>query len=359
MNMKYFFYLLLILGLNACTITKKDDGKSIFYDDMKKCTHLIDLFDEANYEIIPLEIDSMAIPAVGMKFFAYKDYFLISDNQYAHTIFLYNDQGKFLYSIGSKGKGPHEYSTLADFSVYQDTVSIADAGSSEDSFLHYNLDGSFLGKTKIPNKVASFARNKEGEYIINSGRNIYQAKWQITRYTNDLKTIEQCWKLTENENNIPIFEYNFSNSDTGIFFHEAFNNQLHKLVDNRFEPSYQLLFDEKNDFTKVRNGNFMQEVEKLYQEGFYLLNGYVENDSYVFLSLDYMKDAKNEKQVLGVYHKNVRKGKKFEMPSSSVFMGNLKDDILYLMVTDNFIEEELPDIKKTKDTDIFILKVIL
>ena len=36
MNMKYFFYLLLIFGLNACTITKKDDGKSIFYDDMKK-----------------------------------------------------------------------------------------------------------------------------------------------------------------------------------------------------------------------------------------------------------------------------------------------------------------------------------
>ena len=47
------------------------------------------------------------------------------------------------------------------------------------------------------------------------------------------------------------------------------------------------------------------------------------------------------------------------MPSSSVFMGNLKDDILYLMVADNFIEEELPDIQKTKDTDIFILKVIL
>ena len=40
MNMKYFFYLLLIFGLNACTITKKDDGKSIFYDE---------LYDESNY----------------------------------------------------------------------------------------------------------------------------------------------------------------------------------------------------------------------------------------------------------------------------------------------------------------------
>ena len=353
-----FLSLFLIFSLYACT-TRNDDDKSLFYDDMEKCTHLIDLFEEADYEIIPLDIDSVAIPAVGMKFFAYNNYFLIGDNQYTHTIFLYNNQGKFLHTIGSKGKGPHEYSALADFSVCHDTISIADVGSSEDCFSHYGLDGSFLSKTKLSDKVVSFARNPKGEYIINSGRNVYQAKWQITRFTNDLKVMEQYWELNEKENNIPIFEHNFSNSDDDIFFHEAFNNQLYKLVDNQFEPSYQLVFDGKNDFSRVRTGNFMKEVDELYKKGFYLLNGYVENESHVFLSFDCMKDAKNEKQVLGVYDKNTQKGKICEVPSSTLFMGNLKDNVLYLMVSDDLIENQLPDIKKTKDTDIFILKVML
>ena len=100
-------------------------------------------------------------------------------------------------------------------------------------------------------------------------------------------------------------------------------------------------------------------LDELYKKGFYLLNGYVENESHVFLSFDCMKDAKNEKQVLGVYDKNTQKGKICEVPSSTLFMGNLKDNVLYLMVSDDLIENQLPDIKKTKDTDIFILKVML
>ena len=351
--------LLLLLGCYACQTTKNDDGKTIFYDDMAKCTRLADLFEDADFEVIPLEVDSIAIPVVGMKFLAHQDYLLIGDNQYAHTIFLYDSNGKFLHAIGSRGKGPNEYSELVDFSVWHDTISVADVGSSGGCFLYYGLDGSFLGKTEVSEKVVSFARNQEGEYIINSGRNVFQSNWQITRYTNDWKVIEQCWKLDGNENNIPVFEHNFNSSDNGVFFHEAFNNQLHKLVDNQFAPSYTLVFDDKNDFAGVRTGNFMAEMEGLYKKGFYLLNGYLENDSFVFLSLDYMKDSKNEKQVLGVYNKNLGKGKAFDMPSSAMFMGNLKDNALYLMVADDFVNEQLPNLVQTEETDVFIIKVML
>ena len=354
-----FLFSLLVFCLSACTATRNNDGKSIFYEEMRKCSHLVDLFDKADYKIIPLGIDSLAIPAVGMKFLAHQNYFLVSDDQYVHSLFLYNSQGQFLYTIGSKGQGPHEYSAIVDFSVYHDTVTIADIGASGNSFLHYRLDGNFLGKVESPDRLVSFARNSKGEYIINSGRNAYQANWQITRYTNDFKVIERHWELDEKENNIPVFEHNFSNSDNGIFFHEAFNNQLFKLVDNQFEASYQLFFDDKNDFSRIRTGNFMAEMDKLYQKGFYLLNGYLENESYIFLSFDCMKNSKTEKQVLGVYNKNLNKGNILEIPLSSIFMGNLKDNALYLMASDDFIETQFPDAKRTESTDIYILKIKL
>ena len=354
-----FFLSFLTFFLYACTTDREDNSKSIFYDDMRKCIHLVELFEKADYEIIPLRIDSSALPAVGMKFFAYQDYLLIGDNQYTHTIFLYNNQGEFLHTIGSKGEAPHEYSALIDFSVHHDTVSIADIGGSGDCFLHYDLNGNFFGKTKLPNRIVSFAKDSEGKYIINSGRNAYQGNWQITHYTKDLKVIGQYWELNKDENNIPVFEQNFSCSDNEVFFHEAFNNQLYKLANNRFEPSYQLIFDSTNDFSRIRTGNFMTEVDALYKKGFYLLNGYLESESDIFLSLDYIKDSKTEKQVLGVYNKKLREGNIFEMPPSSIFMGNLRNNILYLMTSDYFINEQFPDIEKTEDTDIYVLKVML
>jgi hypothetical protein len=63
--------------------------------------------------------------------------------------------------------------------------------------------------------------------------------------------------------------------------------------------------------------------------------------------------------VLGVYNKKLREGNIFEMPPSSIFMGNLRNNILYLMTSDYFINEQFPDIEKTEDTDIYVLKVML
>ena len=120
-----------------------------------------------------------------------------------------------------------------------------------------------------------------------------------------------------------------------------------------------LFSSSKNDFSRIRTGNFMAEMDKLYQKGFYLLNGYLENESYIFLSFDCMKNSKTEKQVLGVYNKNLNKGNILEIPLSSIFMGNLKDNALYLMASDDFIETQFPDAKRTENTDIYILKIKL
>ena len=75
-----FLFSLLVFCLSACTATRNNDGKSIFYEEMRKCSHLVDLFEKADYKIIPLGIDSLAIPAVGMKFLAHQNYFLVSDD---------------------------------------------------------------------------------------------------------------------------------------------------------------------------------------------------------------------------------------------------------------------------------------
>jgi hypothetical protein len=40
-------------------------------------------------------------------------------------------------------------------------------------------------------------------------------------------------------------------------------------------------------------------------------------------------------------------------------MGNLKDNALYLMAEGEFVGEQFPNLVRAKETDIFIIKVML
>ena len=44
---------LFVFSCYACQTTRDNDGKNIFYDDMVKCTRLVDLFEGADYIPFP------------------------------------------------------------------------------------------------------------------------------------------------------------------------------------------------------------------------------------------------------------------------------------------------------------------
>ena len=61
-------------------------------------------------------------------------------------IYRYSEQGKFLNSIGERGKGPGEYVRIQDFQLYGDSVVVF---SFPEKILFYNKTGVFLGSKTV------------------------------------------------------------------------------------------------------------------------------------------------------------------------------------------------------------------
>ena len=346
--------------VSACSSVKNsDEGRTIYLDDMESCKNIKSLFsDSSHLDVIPLELDSLHIPAVGMKLSVYNSFFLLGDNLYEHKVYLYNSGGKFENVIGRRGNGANEYPVFKDFVVLNDTVSILSSGGPGDNLFNYNLKGDFLGKVEIPNTVVSLVRNADGDYIFNSGRNIYNSKWQITHYSSDWKVLGEYLKLSENENNVPVIESNFSVDGNRVYYHEAFNNQLY-VLEGDLKPSYRLSLGDGNDFKDIHIGKFTEVVDRLYKKGFCLVNSYVETDSLVCLLLSYLKESV-QNQIMLVFDKNKDDGRMLEISQNEKFLGNLclRDNILYCLVSDAFLEEYVSD-ELPLDNDIFILKIEL
>ena len=347
--------------LVACTSKSIDDvSPAICVDDMELCNDFNSLFSEnACYDVIPLKVDSCCIPYVGMKLQIENENFLLGDLQFSNIVYRYGFNGEFINTIGCRGNGANEYPVLKDFTVLNDTINIVSLGSPGDCIFNYNIKGEFIGKVEIPNKIVSLARNSAGEYIVNSGRNVYNSSWQITHYSSDWKVLGEYFELDPDENNVPIIESNFSVNEEFVFYHESFNNQLYVLKDT-IKPTYRILFDGADDMRDIHKGSFVKAVEGLYKKGFYLVNSYVETDNLLCLILSYLKDTKTQKQVWIIFDKQRGMGHSLEILEEELFVGDLcvKENSLYCMVTENFVRKYIKG-ELLSETDIYMLKIKL
>ena len=363
-SIKLISFLCLMVALacyaSACSpVRDMNKDKTIYLDDMVSCENLKSLFsDSLHYDIIPLEMDSLHIPTIGMKLFVYNDSFLLGDKQFTNMAYLYNSLGQLENTIGNRGNSGNEYPVFKDYVVLNDTVSVLSSSTPGDCLYNYNIKGNFLGKVEIPNIAVSIARNADGDYIVNSGRNVYNSKWQIIHYTSDWKVLEEYFKLSENENNVPVFESNFSVIDNRVYYHEAFNNQLYVLEDT-LKTSYYLSYGDKDDFEDIRTGKFTEVVDRLYKKGFYLINSYAETDSIVCLLLNYLKEN-DQKQKILIFDKIKGNGRILEMSKGEMFIGNIciQDNMLYFLASDYFLKEYVSSDLQL-DNDIFVLKIKL
>ena len=358
--MKNILLLFFIVTLCACTSETKNNRRCIHMDEMEVCKNLETLFGYSDYELIPLQGDSILSPFIGMKMLVYNNNFVLGDIFYSHAVYLYDKTGKFSHRIGTKGNASKEYPVLKDFSIWNDTLSLASLSSPGDCFYQYDLNGKFIKKIEIPEKIISFARNSKGEYLINSGKNIFNSRWQITHYSSNFEKKGEYMKLDENGNNIPTYENNFSVHNASFCFHESFNNQLYLLDENGLCLSYYLDFGNSNNFENVFSGNFVKSIERLQKEGFYLINSYIETDYLVCLVLNFLKDDEIKSQFILNYDKVKNKGNIMELSEADLFLGNIciENGILYCMVSDKFVEKFTTEILQP-DYDTFILKLKL
>lgn len=153
------------------------------------------------------------------KMVSYNDCFFIKSKDHLNV---YDQSGRYLRSIGGKGKARNEYIYMSDFSIYDNIIFILDWQQS--IVLSYDLNGNFLEKKKTPiSSLNGILAVKDG-FIFHRPR--YGSEkpnelftYAITTTDRDMNILKQEMKYNEHSPKV-INPPSFNESGDVAFFHE-------------------------------------------------------------------------------------------------------------------------------------------
>ena len=102
------------------------------------------VFPSKIVEIIPLETRQDALIGLYYSVLSTRDYFIVHDQK---KVIIFNKAGKIHAVINRLGKSNSEYLSIADVTVYQDTIYVKDPMRKR--LMRFNLDGEFVDNLNI------------------------------------------------------------------------------------------------------------------------------------------------------------------------------------------------------------------
>lgn len=150
--MKYLFLLIIfIIIFSSCQPTINEKSISV---DIGKISSLPPetLFTSAR--IIPLETTDSSLMAQIDKVLVHKKTIYLLDAR-QNIVFVFNDNGNFLFKINQKGRGPEEYNFLNDINInpYEQTLELLDPMG---NLLTFDTTGKFIAKVSLPKEIPAY-----------------------------------------------------------------------------------------------------------------------------------------------------------------------------------------------------------
>ena len=195
-----------------------------------------EIFD--TIQVIPLETTDSCLLRAPVKIVVgnNRNYILDWKN---FQVFVFDDRGHFLHTIGKKGQGPGEYREVYDM--------IVDEGKNQVKLLSpfgsiyvYNLEGQFVRQIRLPDKSNYQAMEAMGDKIIT----IVDA--------NTGEETNSFWKGARILNSVAVG--NFYTYNGKSYFAPTFhNNEVYEITEDSLRLAYQWNFGKDNiDISKYK-----------------------------------------------------------------------------------------------------------
>ncbi len=147
--MKNVFVLLFLL-VCACQDSKKTEVYPLLKVSLEEVNVPIkDLFDK--FEVIPLETNDSSLLIWPDKVLYWKGRYEIFDSK-SPSLFVFDEDGKFIRKVGRRGEGPEEYTEVYDVIQDKETGEISMLSPYGEVFV-YASDGCFRKRMELPQKT--------------------------------------------------------------------------------------------------------------------------------------------------------------------------------------------------------------
>jgi hypothetical protein len=179
---------------------------SVFQWDLNENESIQDILD--SIEFIPLEAHSKSLFKKGDKLIVKNNKFFIFDFHGQNQIFVFNNNGEFLYRVGKKGQGPGEHLQISCFALDENFIYIYDIY--KEKILRYNIsDGTYIDDRNLPFIAHDMIIAKNGDFVF--------ARQRIENYPAPNEHAYHIM-ITDKDFNIKYKLFPFKKEDCGVWY---------------------------------------------------------------------------------------------------------------------------------------------
>lgn len=241
---RVLIFSVIIISTFRCSFQDNDESKIItILDHNDEVTMMSDIIKGVKYVKLRNSFGKMIgrvdkVLVEDGKIFIF-DFFL------SKSLFVYDLEGKFKFSISGLGHGPGEFEEVKDFLVTEKSIEILDATN---KILIYGMDGDFKSERKLPFDAYKFSKFSENEYIVFTpqagGKYFKNDQCSLVIYNFKTKNVNCLLKLSDQ---VPFFTQrnilvDFNNQ---FYFSTVFNDTIYSVdYHNNLKTEYILDFGE-------------------------------------------------------------------------------------------------------------------
>jgi len=304
MNKKYFLFILIIVFLHfSCSKTKQGDLLEIPVDIYPKTLlPLSEIVEDITNIELEMTDESLINPDYIDRIIYLGSNIIVAG---LNKILVFNGEGKFVRSIGSRGQGPGEYNSIQKIAIDEKNNHLYLVTNSPKKIICYDFTGKFLKESVNP--ILGYivdANFINGELLVIDSKidkvdevGIY-TRSMINRFSDDLQLIDSCI-FRKNINNptspISYFKPDFILKSRGIvnvycseLYMEEYapreivlRDTLYRIEKNKLIPELKLKF--KND--GISGGNKFIDPSNIYRSSRYVFSiyeNYTDKNRYYF-----------------------------------------------------------------------------
>ena len=270
--MKKIFYFSFIVLLLSCSADKEIKMvKASFPEVGTNLISWLDIFSDVEMIVLTGEQAPMFSPQ-ACRLSLHNGFYYVADNAHTEKTHRFDQNGKYLNSIGTPGRGPEEYISILDF-VVDDRGNVVIHPYGQDVVVSYSKDGTFLGRRELPYGPYTFFSFNGFEYnytgVIGDGYQLYVTDGSgetVIEFLPQYTSAPLSW--------FPNSQM-FSVYDNGVNFCPDVDDGIYWLKDGKMEIRYRFDFGDytitdeyyKKDFDTFVD--FLSSNSVAYKEAFF------------------------------------------------------------------------------------------
>lgn len=282
--------------------TKKEEDKEISIISCKLVENMGMNFSDfvKSIELIPLETNKGCLINTIGKIIKYKNYYYIgSTSTRIENIFVFTEDGKFLYQLDKRGAGPDEYIAIEDFDVIKD-FQVAITSNDYQSMYMYDLASDSCVFRKKLNIYPQNILFKDGYfYVLNGGTAFHPGDdFLVYKYNQEGEIVDYLFKgdeLVEKITSCTTSLKSLSAYKGDLFFTYPYSDKIYRLINEQFVPAYLIdIGDRRIPISEFKNTNEILEMHKIVKkkQGIDNMLYYsFDNPISVFTFMDYKYDG--------------------------------------------------------------------